>query len=220
MDKANLNMLRELLFIIRLWGMNNEGILPAYTRTADSFDVLAKLFSLLTRLKDSPQAANEAIIDECILLPSQVMIPPLDIVIPAKGLSHILLVSNRGIPSSSIFNQEPSESNHPSSSGEERSMLEKSTQSTLIEGAMNPRQYMDNVRHIFLGKKPYLVRECSRCAATSLPATTQGSSSQKTLNKLWDQRWLLNCPCGGPWKLACLENKSLQQRQRNLLTCI
>ena len=48
-EKNNLNMMRELLFIIRLWGRTNEGILPSYTKTAESFDVLAKLFSLLTR---------------------------------------------------------------------------------------------------------------------------------------------------------------------------
>lgn len=220
LDKSNLNVLRELLFIIRVWGTTNEGILPTYTRTAESFDVLAKLFSLLTRLKDAcpPQAANEAIIDECILLPSQVMIPPLDIVIPSKGLSHILLASaNRGqqTPSCAVFNQEPTGGSLESSEREERSMMEKLTQHTLIEGAMNPRQYMDNVRHIFLGKKPYIVRECSRCAATSLPVMT-GSSAQKTLNKLWDQRWLLNCPCGGPWKLACLEENSSRRRQRNV----
>merc|ERR1712224_569086 len=99
--------MRELLFIIRLWGKTNEGILPSYTKTAESFDVLAKLFSLLTRLKEGGPQSNEAIIDECILLPSQVMIPPLDIVIPPRaGLSHLLIAYNRG-PISSYFMQEP-----------------------------------------------------------------------------------------------------------------
>ena len=33
--------------------------------------VLAKLFSLVTRLKEAGNPSNDAIIDECILLPSQ-----------------------------------------------------------------------------------------------------------------------------------------------------
>ena len=33
--------------------------------------VLAKLFSLITRLKEAGNPSNDAIIDECILLPSQ-----------------------------------------------------------------------------------------------------------------------------------------------------
>ena len=86
-----------------MWGVNNEGILPTYTRTAESFDVLAKLFSLLTRLKEG--TPTDSITDECILLPSQVMIPPMDIVIPAKGLSYTLLASNRA--SQAIFTEEP-----------------------------------------------------------------------------------------------------------------
>lgn len=53
-EKKNLNMVRELLFIIRLWGRTVDGILPSFTKTAESFDVLAKLFSLLTRFKEAP----------------------------------------------------------------------------------------------------------------------------------------------------------------------
>ena len=88
-------MIREILFIIRLWGRSNDGILPSYTKTSESFDVrqikldfytkkisstkafffsiqvLAKLFSLITRLKEAGNPSNDAIIDECILLPSQ-----------------------------------------------------------------------------------------------------------------------------------------------------
>ena len=201
-EKANLNMLRELLFIIRMWGRTNEGILPSYTKTAESFDVLAKLFSLLTRLKED-QASNEAIVDECILLPSQVMIPPLDIIISPRGLAHILIVFNRG-PISTYFGQEPEIDGQ--TSGDRCGRLD---QNPLIEGAMSTRQFMDNVRHIYLGKKPYVIKECTRCTASSLPPPSNVSSdSQKTvLNRGWDQRWASKCPCGGPWKLSCLSEK-------------
>ena len=143
--------MRELLFIIRIWGISNEGILPSYTKTAESFDVLAKLFSLLTRLKDGQQS-NEAIIDECILLPSQVMIPPLDIVIPPRGLSHLRIAYHRG-PISSYFMQEPDLEGNEKVQGPGG----KFDQTPLIEGAMVPRNYMDNVRQMYLGK-PYVIR--------------------------------------------------------------
>lgn len=216
-DKSSLNYMRELLFIIRLWGRTNEGILPSYTKTAESFDVLAKLFSLLTRLKDGQQQSNEAIIDECILLPSQVMIPPLDIVIPPRGLSHLLIAYNRG-PISSYFMQEP---DLDASNEKVQGPGSKFDQTPLIEGAMVPRHYMDNVRQMYLGK-PYVIRECTRCTATSLPPPNTQSSSSPMANdgktvKGWDRRWSIKCPCGGPWKLNCLdENFS----RRNLLATV
>ena len=208
-------MMREILFIIRLWGRTNEGILPSYAKTAESFDVLAKLFSLLTRLKEGQ---NDAIIDECILLPSQVMIPPLDILISPRGLSHLLIASNRG-PISCHFTQEPElEANGSSPSTNPLRAMEDSSATkfdrSLIEGVMTPRQYVDNVRHMFLGKKPYVIRECTRCTATSLPI----NSSKNVLNKGWDQRWATKCPCGGPWTLTCLDQKL--QKGKNLLSFI
>lgn len=210
-------MMRELLFIIRLWGKTNEGILPSFTKTAESFDVLAKLFSLLTRFKEGKEGSNnEAIIDECILLPSQVMIPPMDIVIPPRGLSHNLITHNRGGPLTCQFTEEPSLNCEGETLGglsRAGGMAGKFDQTSLIDGAISARQCMDNVRHIFLGKRPYVVKECTRCTANSLPI----SSSKKVLNKGWDQRWATKCPCGGPWKLKCLDENF---QRRNLLSCI
>ena len=92
--------------------------------------------------------------------------------------------------------------------------LGKFDQTSLVEGAMQTSQYVDNVRHIFLGKKPFIIKECTRCTATSLPL----NSHKKALNKGWDLRWVAKCPCGGPWKLTCLEENSVLKR--NLLSCI
>ena len=196
-----------------MWGVNNEGILPTYSRTADSFDVLAKLFSLLTRLKEG--TPTESITDECILLPSQVMIPPLDIVIPAKGLSYILLTSTRASQAwwSCTFNQEPTVDSTDCKDSPIAS-------NALFEGTLNPNQYMDNVRHIYLGKKPFVLRECTRCVSSSLPSAnniTSASSLKIGLNKVWDQRWINNCFCGGPWKLTCMEDNSAR---KNLLASL
>lgn len=46
-NKTNLGMLRELLFLIRLWGSTNPGILPSYTKTSEQFDVRMLLSVLL-----------------------------------------------------------------------------------------------------------------------------------------------------------------------------
>ena len=62
-DKSFLSDLRQQLLLIRLWGSNRESCQPAFTRTAaDSFDVVAKLFALVTKYGHSPN--DEAFIGE------------------------------------------------------------------------------------------------------------------------------------------------------------
>ena len=83
------------------------------------------------------------------------------------------------------------------------------------QGAVQTSQFVDSVRHIYLGKKPFIIKECTRCLATSLPL----NSHKKALNKGWDLRWASKCHCGGPWKLNCLNDNTGQKR--NLLSsCI
>ena len=83
------------------------------------------------------------------------------------------------------------------------------------QGAVQTSQFVDSVRHIYLGKKPFIIKECTRCLATSLPL----NSHKKALNKGWDLRWATKCHCGGPWKLNCLNDNTGQKR--NLLSfCI
>ena len=53
-DHLVLTTLREQLLYIRIWGNLKEGIKPTFTKTADSFDVIAKLFSLVTRQRENP----------------------------------------------------------------------------------------------------------------------------------------------------------------------
>jgi hypothetical protein len=43
-------MLRELLVIIRIWGLLRQSCLPVFVRSAENLDVLALLFKLLSRL--------------------------------------------------------------------------------------------------------------------------------------------------------------------------
>lgn len=45
-----MNTVRELLVIIRIWGLLRPLCLPVFLRSADNLDVLALLFCLLSKL--------------------------------------------------------------------------------------------------------------------------------------------------------------------------
>ncbi len=55
-----MSMLRELLVLFRIWGITHPGILPNFTKGVDGFDVLATMFSLISRFKENP--ADESMI--------------------------------------------------------------------------------------------------------------------------------------------------------------
>ncbi|XP_034737982.1 mediator of RNA polymerase II transcription subunit 16 [Etheostoma cragini] len=83
-DGASLAMLREMLVMIRIWGLLKPGCLPTFTATSDNQDSMQLLFRLLTKLwlcsRDDvpPQDPDETLIDECCLLPSQLLVPSMD----------------------------------------------------------------------------------------------------------------------------------------------
>merc|ERR1719334_2901681 len=79
-DKQSLLIIRELLVMIRLWNISNVSILS----TEKEMDLIARVYSLVTRL--SVKADDESLIDECLMLPHKVMIPPLDTVLSPKGV--------------------------------------------------------------------------------------------------------------------------------------
>uniref|UniRef100_A0A672RB01 Mediator of RNA polymerase II transcription subunit 16 n=1 Tax=Sinocyclocheilus grahami TaxID=75366 RepID=A0A672RB01_SINGR len=80
-DGASLGMLREMQVMIRIWGLLKPGCLPIYTATSDNQDSMFLLFRLLTKLwlcsrdESHPQDPDETLIDECCLLPSQLLVP-------------------------------------------------------------------------------------------------------------------------------------------------
>lgn len=49
-DGASLGMLREMLVMIRIWGLLKAGCLPTFTATSDNQDSMQLLFRLLTKL--------------------------------------------------------------------------------------------------------------------------------------------------------------------------
>lgn len=72
-----MNSIRELLVMIRVWGLLRSQCLPVFMRSAENLDVLATLFKLLTRLTLNPNEPDDLLLDECCMLPSQVLIPQL-----------------------------------------------------------------------------------------------------------------------------------------------
>ncbi|XP_073659701.1 mediator of RNA polymerase II transcription subunit 16 isoform X6 [Tursiops truncatus] len=91
-DGASLGVLRELMVVIRIWGLLKPSCLPVYTATSDTQDSMSLLFRLLTKLwiccrDEGPTSEpDEALVDECCLLPSQLLIPSLDWLPVSDGL--------------------------------------------------------------------------------------------------------------------------------------
>lgn len=61
-DIVALNSIRELLVVMRMWGLVRSQCLPVFSRSAESLDVLATLYKLLTRLTLSPIEPDEVLL--------------------------------------------------------------------------------------------------------------------------------------------------------------
>ncbi|XP_059470201.1 mediator of RNA polymerase II transcription subunit 16 [Neocloeon triangulifer] len=184
-DISALNELRELLVIIKIWGLLRPTCLPVFIQMTDNLDVLSLCFKLLSRLVQSPDP-DEALVDECLLLPSQVKIPQINsssstAVVMAPALFY------HPLPIQLEFGTEPEN-------------LQTPAESNPVEGALQTQQVIDCIRHIYLGKSPLIVRVCCRCGGMS-QAQTHNSLRLSAAIKAWDQRWIKSCRCGGAWRL-------------------
>ncbi|XP_032689223.1 mediator of RNA polymerase II transcription subunit 16 isoform X3 [Odontomachus brunneus] len=192
-DHKALNTVRELLVIIRIWGLLRPLCLPVFLRSADSLDVLALLFRLLSKLVqpngDTQQQAqvDDGLIDDCCLLPNQIMIPQLH-----QGNSITAIVSPvlfyQNLPLQLEYGVEPEQ-------------LFFTPEMNPVEGCMHSGQIVDTIRHLYLGKQPLLVKQCTRCGGK---AQVQNMTRTAAV-RAWDQRWTRACRCGGTWRIhkAC-----------------
>ncbi|KAL1502214.1 hypothetical protein ABEB36_007389 [Hypothenemus hampei] len=73
-DVKALNMLREMLVLIRIWGLLRPACLPVFIRSDANMDILAHLFRLLSRLVQNVNEPDDALVDDCCLLPNQVQV--------------------------------------------------------------------------------------------------------------------------------------------------
>lgn len=191
-DTHFLGLLREVLVIIRIWGLINPGCAPTFMTTSSTLDCLPLIFSLITRVwassKESSTEFEESLVNDCCLLQSQVLLQPVD-----EGL---LADMNYG---SSIFNQP-----HPVqlTFGMVPNYVHKGmdrVMALLPEGQIISQQRKDIVRLVYMGHQPPSnCRKCSRCGCLSLHKT----ATMSPVLKAWELRFYKNCPCGGQWTLV------------------
>ncbi|KAJ8777037.1 hypothetical protein J1605_014901 [Eschrichtius robustus] len=186
-DGTSLGMLRELMVVIRIWGLLKPSCLPVYTATSDTQDSMSLLFRLLTKLwiccrDEGPTSEpDEALVDECCLLPSQLLIPSLDWLPVSDGLVSRLQPKQ---PLRLHFGKPPA--------------LPGSATSLQLDGLIRaPGQpKMDHLRRLHLGAYPTeACKACTRCGCV----TMLKSPNKTTAVKQWEQRWIKNCLCGGLW---------------------
>ncbi|XP_037105220.1 mediator of RNA polymerase II transcription subunit 16 isoform X2 [Syngnathus acus] len=181
-DGASLGMLREMLVMIRIWGLLKPGCLPTFTATSDSQDSLQLLFRLLTKLwlccRDDapPQEPDESLIDECCLLPSQLLVPGMDwlpvndgVTVRLQGKQPVRLHFGKAAllaPSDAL-------------------------------GRSAGCQRTDNLRCVHMGLCPTEEsKACTRCGCVTMLRSPNNSNAMKQ----WEQRWIKNCLCGGLWR--------------------
>ncbi|XP_043279693.1 mediator of RNA polymerase II transcription subunit 16 [Venturia canescens] len=187
-DHKALNTIRELLVIIRIWGLLRPSCLPVFLRSADNLDVLARLFRLLSKLvqpngdTQQPQI-DDSLIDDCCLLPNEIMIPQFHQGNSITGLSTPVIFY-QSLPLQLEYGVEPEQ-------------LLFLPELNPIEGCMHSGQIVDNIRHLYLGKLPLVVKQCTRCGGKAqVPNMTRTAAI-----RAWDQRWTRACRCGGTWRI-------------------
>ncbi|KAL3218127.1 hypothetical protein MRX96_050860, partial [Rhipicephalus microplus] len=120
-----------------------------------NLDVLSLLFKLLTKtLLNHGSEPDETLLDECCLLPSQILIPSIDLGNHTEGVASPAFFLN-SLPMQFEFGITPD-------------FLHVSSKSHPVEGSVCMPSKMDIVRHISLGTNPSSARHCTRCFSTSM----------------------------------------------------
>lgn len=184
-DVQALSMLREMLVIIRIWGLLRASCLPIFIRNVDNFDGISTLFRLISRLVQCNQnnEIDDSLIDDCCLLQNQVLIPMLNSV--PREVCDVASPAfyYQSLPIQFSFGQEP-----------ESFVYEMETVN--LDGGLQTTQNSDIIRHVYLGKYPSIMKQCNRCEGK-----TQVVSNAKTAAiRSWENRWIKTCVCGGKWR--------------------
>ena len=189
-DPKSLNMLRELLVIMRIWGLINENCLPLFTNLNGDLDVIAHLFKLLTvRVCAVASEPDESLLEECYRLTNQVLVNQPELSVKSRGVLN---------PNHSLPNCLPLALSYFT----DAAALSSDIKTHVIEGAVmyNLQRRMDVIRHLSLGplnleaKFGPPIRRCTRCHAVSLI-----NSNHFPPARAWDQRFAERCICSGSW---------------------
>ncbi|CAB1324575.1 unnamed protein product [Coregonus sp. 'balchen'] len=172
-DGSSLGMLREMMVMIRIWGLLKPGCLPIYTATSDNQDSMSLLFRLLTKLW---------LCYECCLLPSQLLVPSMDwlpvndgIICKLQGKHPLRLQFGKPYSLPGL----------------------NSTAQVEIFSRSPGAQRMDNLRCLHMGVCPTEEsKACTRCGCVTMLRSPNKTNAMKQ----WEQRWIKNCLCGGLWR--------------------
>ena len=142
----------------------------------DNLDVISLLFKLLSKSVATPDKLDETLLDECCLLPNQVLIPHLELCLKAIGVASPVLFSNSLPLQFDYFSDPP--------------FLKFTAKTHTIDGAVNcyAGRRLDVVRYVALGavnQESCNLRSCTRCNAVSLLRPVMRSPATRA----WDQRW-------------------------------
>uniref|UniRef100_A0A8B9KUS3 Mediator of RNA polymerase II transcription subunit 16 n=1 Tax=Astyanax mexicanus TaxID=7994 RepID=A0A8B9KUS3_ASTMX len=187
-DGPSLGMLREMMVMIRIWGLLKPGCLPIYTATSDNQDSMSLLFRLLTKLwlcsrdESHPQEPDETLLDECCLLPSQLLVPSMD-----------WLPINDG-----VITKIQSKHQLRLQFGKPYTLPGLNPNSQMEIFSRSPAsQRMDNLRCLHMGICPTEEsKACTRCGCVTMLRSPNKTNAMKQ----WEQRWIKNCLCGGLWR--------------------
>lgn len=140
---------------------------------------------MICRLREKPD--DESLLDECLILPSLVIVPGLDVMVSPTGVLAGLQ-SGANLPFSFRFGVEPNFCVAP--------------QPLFLEGLpytddSSYKNIFDIIRKTALGRNPNRLRKCNRCRSH-----TQGAAGKYTSVRCWEKRWNKNCFCGGSWQLV------------------
>uniref|UniRef100_A0A8C7SF26 Mediator of RNA polymerase II transcription subunit 16 n=1 Tax=Oncorhynchus mykiss TaxID=8022 RepID=A0A8C7SF26_ONCMY len=180
-DGSSLGMLRDMMVMIRIWGLLKPGCLPIYTATSDNQDSMSLLFRLLTKLwlgsrdEGHPQEPDEPLIDECCLLPSQLLVPSMDwlpvndgIICKLQGKQPLRLQFGKPYSLPGL----------------------NSTAQVEIFSRSPGAQRMDNLRCLHMGVCPTEEsKACTRCGCVTMLRSPNRTNAMKQ----WEQRWIKNC---------------------------
>lgn len=188
-DLKSINSLRELLVIIRIWGLINELCLPIFTRLNSDVDVIAHIFKLLTiRGNTIGTEPDEALLNECYQLPNQVLVNQPMLTWRGRGIASPILYSSPLPLNLQYLSRIP---HH-----------ETRIKTHVIEGAVayNLNRGVDAIRHMPLGtlvNDDSKLRHCTRCKSVSLLPSSLPPRSPSI--RAWDFRFATRCPCSGYW---------------------
>ncbi|XP_033118027.1 mediator of RNA polymerase II transcription subunit 16-like [Anneissia japonica] len=196
-DASTLSMLRQLLVIIKVFGEKEPLSLPVFTVTSAGLDGLSLLYKLLTSIWVSSNDDNvhvkleDSIVDECILLPSQILIRSMEYQPVTEGIIGKLHIHSRQAmtfqfdnPPGHMITVATFSPGHPAEVNT-RSLTDKT------------HQKHDVVRRLHLGvSPPEELKRCTRCSCISLLKSPTKLSTMIA----WEQRWSRSCLCGGLWR--------------------